>query len=164
MLEQGIIPGIRLGRRWIITRHAYEQWERTSGMRARTGLHAQPGNGVELMSVYKRKYLSGTVLRYFRFQPPGEACGTLPIRQFGFATKQKAIDAEANRRIDEQQKNELAKAGAGVAEALPKDAVAVDAEVSSAARWGEISAQDRRAFGYMRGVIVKDQADRAAGG
>jgi excisionase family DNA binding protein len=23
MLEQGIIPGVRLGRRWIITRHAY---------------------------------------------------------------------------------------------------------------------------------------------
>jgi hypothetical protein len=33
MLEQGILPGIRLGRRWIITRHAYEQWERTCGMR-----------------------------------------------------------------------------------------------------------------------------------
>ena len=31
MLEQGIIPSIRLGRRWIITRHAYEQWERTCG-------------------------------------------------------------------------------------------------------------------------------------
>jgi len=42
MLEQGIIPGIRLGRRWIITRHAYEQWERTCGTRARTGLHARP--------------------------------------------------------------------------------------------------------------------------
>ena len=42
MLEQGIIPGIRLGRRWIITRHAYEQWERTCGMRAGTGLRPQP--------------------------------------------------------------------------------------------------------------------------
>ena len=42
MLEQGILPGIRLGRRWIITRHAYEQWERTCGMQARTGLHARP--------------------------------------------------------------------------------------------------------------------------
>ena len=42
MLEQGIMPGIRLGRRWIITRHAYEQWERTCGMRARTGLHSRP--------------------------------------------------------------------------------------------------------------------------
>jgi excisionase family DNA binding protein len=32
MLEQGIIPGVRLGRRWIITRHAYLTWERTCGM------------------------------------------------------------------------------------------------------------------------------------
>jgi len=42
MLEQGIMPGIRLGRRWIITRHAYEQWERTCGMQDGPGLHAQP--------------------------------------------------------------------------------------------------------------------------
>jgi excisionase family DNA binding protein len=42
MLEQGIMPGIRLGRRWIITRNAYEQWERTCGMRAGAGLPAQP--------------------------------------------------------------------------------------------------------------------------
>ncbi len=31
MLEQAIIPGIRLGRRWIITRRAYEQWEERCG-------------------------------------------------------------------------------------------------------------------------------------
>ena len=36
MLEQGIIPAIRLGRRWIVTRHAFENWERTCGIR--TGL------------------------------------------------------------------------------------------------------------------------------
>jgi excisionase family DNA binding protein len=42
MLDQGILPGIRLGRRWIITRHAYEQWERTCGTQARPGLHARP--------------------------------------------------------------------------------------------------------------------------
>ncbi len=42
MLERGIIPGIRLGRRWIITRHAYELWERTCGMRSATGLEAEP--------------------------------------------------------------------------------------------------------------------------
>ena len=41
MLEQGIMPGIKLGRRWIITRHAYEQWERTCGMRG-AGLPTQP--------------------------------------------------------------------------------------------------------------------------
>jgi excisionase family DNA binding protein len=33
MLERGIMPGIRLGRRWIITRQAYEHWERTCGTR-----------------------------------------------------------------------------------------------------------------------------------
>jgi excisionase family DNA binding protein len=42
MLEQGIMPGIRLGRRRIITRHACEQWERTCGMGAGAGLHARP--------------------------------------------------------------------------------------------------------------------------
>jgi excisionase family DNA binding protein len=31
MLESGIIPGIRVGRRWLITRRAYEQWESTCG-------------------------------------------------------------------------------------------------------------------------------------
>ena len=72
------------------------------------------------MSIYKRKYLSGTVLWYFKFQPPGAARGTLPIRGFGFATKREAEDAEAQRRIEEQQKYDLAKAGSGVAAALPK--------------------------------------------
>jgi excisionase family DNA binding protein len=42
LLEQGAMPGIRLGRRWIITRHAYEQWERTCGMRAGAGLPTEP--------------------------------------------------------------------------------------------------------------------------
>lgn len=40
MLEQGIIPGIRLGRRWIVTRHAFDNWERTCGMS--TGLQRRP--------------------------------------------------------------------------------------------------------------------------
>ena len=31
MLERRIIPGVRVGRRWIVTRHAYEQWERNCG-------------------------------------------------------------------------------------------------------------------------------------
>jgi excisionase family DNA binding protein len=33
MLEQGVIPAIRLGRRWIITRHSFEAWERSAGWR-----------------------------------------------------------------------------------------------------------------------------------
>ncbi len=42
MLEQRIIPAIRLGRRWIITRHAYDQWERTCGVTTDAGLVVQP--------------------------------------------------------------------------------------------------------------------------
>jgi excisionase family DNA binding protein len=42
MLDQKIIPGIRPGRRWIITRHVYEQWERTCGMPIVAGLPTQP--------------------------------------------------------------------------------------------------------------------------
>jgi len=41
MLELGILPGIRLGRRGIITRHAYEEWERTCGTRGGPGLQPQ---------------------------------------------------------------------------------------------------------------------------
>lgn len=47
MLVQGIIPGIRLGRRWIITRHAYEQWERTCGM---TGAGLTAGREVTVLN------------------------------------------------------------------------------------------------------------------
>jgi excisionase family DNA binding protein len=43
MLEQGIIPAIRLGRRWIVTCRAYEEWERTWGMHSPTGLVIKPG-------------------------------------------------------------------------------------------------------------------------
>jgi excisionase family DNA binding protein len=31
MLVKRIIPAIRLGRRWIITRRSYEQWEQAAG-------------------------------------------------------------------------------------------------------------------------------------
>lgn len=42
MLKQRILPGIRLGRRWIITRHAYEQWERTCGTHLALDLLRKP--------------------------------------------------------------------------------------------------------------------------
>ena len=32
MLESGTSPGIRVGKRWLVTRFAYEQWERTCGL------------------------------------------------------------------------------------------------------------------------------------
>ena len=41
MLGQGIIPGVRLGRRWIVTRRAYLTWEETCGFRPSTP--APPG-------------------------------------------------------------------------------------------------------------------------
>jgi excisionase family DNA binding protein len=31
MLESGALPGLRIGRRWLVTRSAYEEWERTCG-------------------------------------------------------------------------------------------------------------------------------------
>jgi len=42
MLEKGIIPGVRLGRRWIITRQAYLTWESTCGLPSATGLQREP--------------------------------------------------------------------------------------------------------------------------
>ncbi len=42
MLGQGIIPGIRLGRRWIVTRHAFENWERTCGIPTGLQRKAEP--------------------------------------------------------------------------------------------------------------------------
>jgi excisionase family DNA binding protein len=51
MLEQGLLPGIRLGRRWIVTRAAFQAWEKTCGTRTGgptdTGFHPRlRGNGV----------------------------------------------------------------------------------------------------------------------
>lgn len=47
MLEQGILPGVRLGRRWIVTRRAYLIWEETCGSRAGPGPPSLEGkNGV----------------------------------------------------------------------------------------------------------------------
>jgi excisionase family DNA binding protein len=33
LLESGIIPGIKIGRRWLVTRYAFDGWERTCGVR-----------------------------------------------------------------------------------------------------------------------------------
>ena len=42
LLERGEIPAIRLGRRWIVTRHAYEAWERTCGTTSRATTNVAP--------------------------------------------------------------------------------------------------------------------------
>src|SRR6266481_7857054 len=73
------------------------------------------------MPVYKRRNTSGKTVWFYKFQPPGASRNVLPIREFGFATKQEAVDAEVARRIEEHKKYEMAKAGAaGVAAAMPK--------------------------------------------
>ena len=49
MLEAGQLPGIRIGRRWLVTRPAYEAWEKSCGARPagdfRPGLQLQPEVG-----------------------------------------------------------------------------------------------------------------------
>jgi excisionase family DNA binding protein len=34
MLERGVIPAIRIGKRWLVTRYAFEKWERSCGSAA----------------------------------------------------------------------------------------------------------------------------------
>jgi len=75
------------------------------------------------MPVHKRKR-RGKVDWYFKFDLQGATRGNRSIiRAFGFATRQEAVAAEATRRIDEQKKLELAKAGAGVDAPVPKTLV-----------------------------------------
>jgi len=71
------------------------------------------------MSVHKRKYRSGQVVWFYQFDPPGstrEQRGR--VTESGFATKREAEDAEAIRRVEEQQKLDLAKGG--IASPLPE--------------------------------------------
>jgi excisionase family DNA binding protein len=42
MLHEHMLPGVRIGRKWIVTRYAYSQWERTCG----TGFHRGLGGNV----------------------------------------------------------------------------------------------------------------------
>src|ERR1700720_68925 len=85
-----------------------------------SGLAEKIGREEEEMPVHKRKR-KGRVDWYFKFDLQGATRTTRRIiRAFGFATRQEAVDAEANRRIDEQKKAELAKAGAGVDAPVPK--------------------------------------------
>jgi integrase len=71
------------------------------------------------MPVHKRKYRSGKVVWFYQFDIPGSTRTTrLLIKGSGFATKGEATDAEAARRIEEQQNLDLAKRG-GVAEPIP---------------------------------------------
>ncbi len=73
------------------------------------------------MGAYKRKYRSGQVVWHYVFSLPGSTRDQrLRITGSGFATKAAAQDAEAIRRIEEQQKREMAKAGARVVAQAPR--------------------------------------------
>lgn len=73
------------------------------------------------MSARKRRNASGKMVWFYRFDAPGTTReNRREIREFGFATKQEAIDAEAARRVDEQKKYEMAKTGAVVVGGVPK--------------------------------------------
>jgi integrase len=72
------------------------------------------------MPVHKRKRRS-KIDWYYKFDLFGATRENRRIiRAFGFATRQAAAEAEATRRTDEQKKQELEKAGAGVDAAVPK--------------------------------------------
>ena len=73
------------------------------------------------MTVFKRKYRSGQVGWAYQFALPGATRGERRrITGSGFSTKREAEDAEAIRRIEEHQKQDLAKAGASIAAEPPK--------------------------------------------
>lgn len=77
------------------------------------------------MPVYKHKNRSGAVRWGYMFSLPGSTrSDRRRISESGFAMKREAEAAEARRRTEEQQKLELAKAGAGVA-ALPPRTLAM---------------------------------------
>jgi integrase len=75
------------------------------------------------MPVHKRKYGSGKIVWYYRFDAPGSTkLNRREVKESGFKTKQEAVDPEAARRIDEQKKYEIAKAGpvTAITAELPK--------------------------------------------
>jgi hypothetical protein len=73
------------------------------------------------MPVHKRRNPCGKIVWSFRFDAPGTTReNRREIRESGFATKDEATKAEATRRVEEQEKFELGKAGSSVAAAPPK--------------------------------------------
>jgi integrase len=70
---------------------------------------------------FKRKYRSKQVVWAYQIDLPGSTrTERIRISESGFATKGEALDAEAKRRIEEQQKREMLKAGAGVVAQAPR--------------------------------------------
>jgi integrase len=72
------------------------------------------------MAILKRKR-RGKIDWYYKFDLPGATRENRRIiRAFGFETRQTAVAAEAIRRLDEQKKLAMEKAGAGVEAPVPK--------------------------------------------
>src|SRR5450432_282538 len=72
------------------------------------------------MPAYKHRNRSGAIKWGYMFSLPGSSrSDRRRISESGFPTKREAEDAEARRRVEEQQKLELARAGAGVAAKPP---------------------------------------------
>jgi len=72
------------------------------------------------MPAYKRNNRGGPITWGFMFSLPGSSrIDRRRIFESGFATKREAQAAEARRRVEEQQKLDLAKAGSGVAAKPP---------------------------------------------
>lgn len=73
------------------------------------------------MPVHKRTYRSRKTVWFYEFNLPGATRqDRIRVSGSGFATKKEAADAEVARQIEEQQKRDLAKAGASVVAAPPK--------------------------------------------
>jgi len=73
------------------------------------------------MSVHKRKESRSGKIWYYAFDGPGATRQDRRwIKGSGYATKKEAQDAESARRVEEQKKYEMAKAGAGVTAEVPK--------------------------------------------
>src|SRR5215467_4314924 len=72
------------------------------------------------MPVYKHRNRSGAIRWGYMFSLPGSSReDRRRISKSGFATRREAADAEAIRRVKEQQKLDLAKAASGVAAKPP---------------------------------------------
>ena len=64
------------------------------------------------MAVDKRTYASGRTVWYYVFDAPGSTrANRRQVKESGFATKKEALDAEAVRRVEEQKRIEMSKAG-----------------------------------------------------
>jgi hypothetical protein len=106
----------------------------------------------ELMAVYKRRNRAGKPIWYFMFSLQGSTRqDRRRISQSGFASKNDATNAEAQRRIEEQQKLELAKRG-NAASQVPKTLATLMEEFFRQHVDEKFSAQDHRALPRAGGV------------